>query len=51
MGADGHKVQKKAGPTRLELLLRLEGDSPKTLGTNTRDTFPGRRDPLSASSC
>jgi DNA-binding MarR family transcriptional regulator len=32
MGADRHKVQKKTGPTRLELLLRLEGDFRKRLG-------------------
>jgi len=32
MGANGHKVQKKTRPTRLELLLRLEGDFRKRLG-------------------
>jgi DNA-binding MarR family transcriptional regulator len=32
MGADRHKVQKKTGPTQLELLLRLEGDFRKRLG-------------------
>jgi DNA-binding MarR family transcriptional regulator len=32
MGADRHKVQKKTGPTRLELLLRLESDFRKRLG-------------------
>jgi DNA-binding MarR family transcriptional regulator len=32
MGADRHKVRKKTGPTRLELLLRLEGDYRKRLG-------------------
>jgi DNA-binding MarR family transcriptional regulator len=32
MGANRHKVQKKTGPTRLELLLRLEGDFRKRLG-------------------
>ena len=32
MGADRHTVQKKTGPTRLELLLRLEGDFRKRLG-------------------
>jgi DNA-binding MarR family transcriptional regulator len=32
MGADRHKVQKKIGPTRLELLLRLEGGFRKRLG-------------------
>src|SRR6266849_371858 len=32
MGADRHKGQKKTGPTRLELLLRLEGDFRKRLG-------------------
>ena len=51
MGAERHKVEQKTGPTRLELLLRLEGDFRKRLGAYTRDTFPGRRDSLSASSC
>jgi DNA-binding MarR family transcriptional regulator len=32
MGAERHKVQKKTSPTRLELLLRLEGDFRKRLG-------------------
>jgi DNA-binding MarR family transcriptional regulator len=32
MGIAMHKVQKKTGPTRLELLLRLEGDFRKRLG-------------------
>jgi hypothetical protein len=51
MGADRDTVQKKTGPTWLELLFEVGRRLPKTLGTNTRDPFPDRRDPLSASSC
>jgi len=32
MGADRHKIRRKTGPTRLELLLKLEGDFRKRLG-------------------